>query len=263
MKKISLLFVAFLFVGVFTGCEEEDDFPFETKGATITISNPAGFFDLGDPSSTFSFDASSLGEAVTSFDVLKSLNGDTPVLHGTVTSLPTTVTVTPTQAVDGLGVSLDDLQIGDEIVFTFDNVVTPSGTYPSGASTAGAVSCLSALAGTYDFSTVDHFCGAGPATGQATWSEVGPGLYEIDDWAYGSYQECYGGPAQSWGALQLSDVCNTLSILGTDNYGDTWSFSSVTVDGANLTLGWTNTYGELGSTTLTRTDGTEWPPLTN
>jgi len=261
MKRILLMLVALLFVGVFTGCEEEDEFPFQTQGATIAISNAVGFFDLTDPSSTFSFDASSLGEAVTSFDVLKSLNGDTPVLHGTVTSLPATVSVTSTQAVDGLGVSVDDLQIGDEIIFTFDNVVTGSGTYPSGASTAGAVSCLSALAGTYDFSTVNYFCSGDALTGQATWTEVGPGLYEIDDWAYGTYQACYGGPAGGWGTLQLSDLCNTLTILGLDPFDDTWSFSSITANGADLVLEWTNTYGELGATTLTRTDGTEWPPL--
>ncbi len=261
MKKISLLLVALFFVSIFTGCEEEDTFPFETKGATVAIANAAGFFDLGDLSNTFSFDASSLGENVSSFDILKSYNGGTPVFHATVNSLPTTISITPAEAVDGLGISTDDLQIGDEIIFSFDNVVTASGTYPSGASVAAAVSCLSSLAGTYDFSTVDHFCAAGPETGQATWTEVGPGTYEIDDWAYGTYQTCYGGSAASWGTLQLSDVCNQLSILGDDNYGDTWSFSSIDVDGANLTLAWTNTYGESGTTTLTRTDGTEWPPL--
>jgi len=262
MKKISLLLVALFFVGVFTGCEEEDTFPFDTKGATVALSNAAGFFDLTNLSSTFSFDASSLGENVSSFEVLKSYNGGTPVLHGTVASLPTTVTITPAQAVQGLGITVDDLQIGDEITFSFDNVVTSSGTYPSSASVTASVSCLSALAGTYDYTT-EAWCGGDAVTGQATWTEVGPGTYEIDDWSYGSYPACYGGfMAASWGGLQLVDVCNQISITGLDNYSETWSFPSITVDGADLTLSWMNTYmNEAGTTTLTRTDGTEWPPL--
>ena len=257
------MLVALFFVSLFTGCEEEDTFPFETKGATVAISNSAGFFDLGDLSSTFSFDASSLGEAVTSFDVLKSYNGGTPVFHATVNSLPTTLAITPAEAVDGLGITTDDLAIGDAITFSFDNVVTASGTYPSSASVSGAVSCLSALAGTYDYATTETWCGsAATITGQTTWTEVGPGTYEIDDWSYGSYPDCYGGfVASSWATLQISDVCNQVTVLGLDNYGDTWTLSGFSVDGADFTYSWGNTYGESGTTTLTRTDGTEWPPL--
>jgi hypothetical protein len=40
-----------------------------------------------------------------------------------------------------------------------------------------------------------------------------------------------------------------------------YSFNEVLVDGSNLTLGWTNDYGEGGSTVITRTDGTSWPAL--
>jgi len=123
--------------------------------------------------------------------------------------------------------------------------------------------CPSELAGTYDYSTANYFCEGEPITGQATWTKVEQGLYEIDDWAYGTYPKCYNGfEAASWGALQLMDVCNQLSINGLDNYGETWSFSSVSVNGADLTISWQNTYeNEAGTTTLTRTDGTDWPPL--
>ncbi len=261
MKKISLLLVALLFVGVFTGCEEEDTFPFDTQGAVISLSNIAGFFDKTDPSSVYSFDVSTLGEGVSSFDVLKSYNGGSPVTHTTISQVPATVSVTLAEALNGLGITENDLEIGDQITFSFGNVQTGSGAYDSATSTNAGVACSSVLAGTYDFSTSDYFCAGDPVTGQATWTEVGPGLYEIDDWAYGSYQACYGGPAGSWGMLQLKDVCNQITIEGTDNYGDSWSFSGVTVDGSNLTLEWTNTYGELGTTVLTRTDGTVWPEL--
>lgn len=121
--------------------------------------------------------------------------------------------------------------------------------------------CPSNLAGTYDFSTANYFCEGDAVTGQVTWTEVGAGLYEIDDWAYGSYQECYGGPAANWGTLQFTDVCNEITIIGADNYGDSWMFTEVSASGANLTLTWLNTYDETGVTTLTRTDGTQWPSL--
>jgi len=262
MKKISLFaMLALLCVTIFMSCEEEDTFPFETKGATIAATN-VGFFNFYEiNTTTFDFNVSSLGEAISSVNVMKSYNGGTPVLHGTITQTPVAVSITAAQAVEGLGISVDDLQLGDEIVFTFEDVQTGSGTYPSATSATAKIACLSPLAGTHSYTTSDYFCAGDAVTGEVTWAEVGAGVYEIDDWAYGSYQACYGGPAQSWGTLQLSDVCNQLTILGVDNYGDTWSFSSITVDGANLTLGWTNTYGEIGTTIITRTDGAEWPPL--
>jgi len=262
MKKISLfMLVTLLFVGVFTGCEEEDTFPFETTGGVIEFTNVTGFYDRNDLNSSFEFNLSSLGESVSSFDLLKSHNGDTPVVHTTISQVPTTVNVILGEALDGMGITASDLEVGDEIIFSIGNVQTASGAYDSANSASAGVACSSALAGTYDFSTSDYFCEGDAVTGQTTWTEAGPGLYTIDDWAYGSYQACYGGPAASWGMLQLKDVCNEITIEGEDNYGDTWSFSSVTVDGADLTLIWTNTYGEIGTSTLTRTDGTEWPEL--
>lgn len=255
------MLVALLFVGVFTSCEEEDTFPFDTTGAVIEFTNVNGFYDRNDLNSSFGFDLSSLGESVSSFDILKSHNGGSPVFHTTISQVPTTVNITLEQALNDLGITASDLEVGDEVTFSIGNVQTTSGAYDSANSASAGVACSSALAGTYDFSTSDYFCAGDAVTGQAIWTEVGPGLYEIDDWAYGSYQACYGGPAASWGTLQLKDVCNQITIEGSDNYGDSWSFSSVTVDGADLILAWTNTYGEAATSTLTRTDGTAWPEL--
>lgn len=255
------MFVVLLLVSVFTSCEEEDTFPFETKGGVIEFSNIAGFYDPNNLSSSFEFYLSSLGESVSSFDLLKSHNGSSPVSHSTISQVPMTLNITLEEALNGLGITADDLEVGDEIIYSIANVKTGSGVYDSANSTAAGVSCESSLEGTYDFSTANYFCAGDAVTGQATWTEVGPGLYEIDDWAYGSYQACYGDPAASWGTLQLKDVCNQITIEGTDNYDDSWSFSSVTVDGADLILAWTNSYGEAATSTLTRTDGTAWPPL--
>lgn len=262
MKNKSLILITLMLLSVaFTGCEEDIDLPVEDKGAVISLSNVVGFFDKTDDASVFSFDAGTLGEAVTSFDILKSYNGGDAVLHSSGNT-PSSISITLAEALNGLGVAIDDLAIGDAITFSFDNLATPSGAYPSGVTVNAGVACASLLAGTYDYST-EPWCGGDPVTGQATWTEVGPGAYEVDDWAYGAYPACYGGfMAASWGELQLVDVCNQLSISGLDNYSETWSFSSITVDGSNLILSWMNTYmDEAGTTTITRTDGTEWPPL--
>jgi len=261
MKNQSLILIVLMLLAVgFMGCDEEQDLPFDAQGAVISLANVAGFFDKTDPSSVFSFDANTIGEAVSSFDILKSYNGSDPVLHSSGNS-PSTISITLAEALEGLNVSIDDLSIGDEITFSFDNLQTSSGAFKSGTATTAGVACASALAGTYDYTT-EGWCGE-TSTGQATWTEVGPGTYEIDDWSYGSYPACYGGfMAASWGELQLVDVCNQISINGLDNYSETWTFPSITVDGADLTLSWRNTYmDEAGTTTLTRTDGTEWPPL--
>jgi len=260
MKKISLLLVALLFV-VFTGCEEEDTFPFDTKGATIAVSNAAGFFDLTNLSSTFSFDASSLGEAVNSFDILKSYNGGTPVFHATVNSLPTSISITPAEAVQGLGVTVDDLQIGDEITFSFDNVVTSSGSYPSGAGVAAAVSCFSALAGTHTYTTTTSGWCTETSTGSVVWSEVGPGAYAIDDFAFGTYVPCYSSANTPDGTLQVNDVCNGITITGASQWGEIYSWTISDVNGPTMVITWSNDYGEGGITTLTNGNGEDWPPL--
>lgn len=35
------------------------------------------------------------------------------------------------------------------------------------------------------------------------------------------------------------------------------------VAGSDLDLSWGNTYGEFGNVVITRTDGSDWPPLSN
>ncbi|MDX1406674.1 MAG: hypothetical protein R3330_01040, partial [Saprospiraceae bacterium] len=66
-----------------------------------------------------------------------------------------------------------------------------------------------------------------------------------------------------WGSLQLVDVCNRISVSGVDNYGDSWQFVINSISGADLNATWSNTYGEFGTVIISRTDGADWPPLSN
>jgi len=219
-----------------------------------------GFYDLGDLDNTFvAFDVNSGGDAVSNVTIMKSFSGAAgsfgPVEH-TSGSLGN-YSISINDAVSGLGITADQVEVGDSFTFT-----TTAG--PSSRSLVVNASCSSALAGTYAYSSTGYFCDdAGALTGEVTITEAAAGVYDISDWAFGTYEQCYGGAAQSWGSLQLTDLCNTINIIGADNYGDSWTYTVDGVSGADLTITWANTYGEFGTVVLSRTDGTEWPPLKN
>ncbi len=267
MKKNILnslkLIIPFLGIMVFTiSCSDIEDDDFFTEGGTVLFFQNVepGFYDLGDLNNTFvGFDVGQGGDAISNSDYMIDYSGALgshgPVSIGSSAN-PGNFTASLAEACTALGIDINGIEVGDNFNFT---AITGTARRTINIK----ASCLSTLAGEYAFSTVDHFCEAGPETGTATITEVAAGVYTFDDWAFGTYQNCYGGPAAGWGTLQLSDLCNKLSILGLDNYDDTWSYTNVEVNGADLTLSWSNTYGEFGVTTLTRGDGTDWPPLTN
>ncbi|MEO1258544.1 MAG: hypothetical protein AAFZ15_07095 [Bacteroidota bacterium] len=155
--------------------------------------------------------------------------------------------------------------------------------------------CTSVLEGTYDMSTE-----ATGATGNGTWDgnvgnavtgsvrfvQVGDGEYETYttitgndveflDASMGAYFAGWGydgGDASNQAAMpnteadqadnvRIVDACNKLSWKGSSQWGEAYEFNSVTVNGNVLVLDWINSYGEGGITTLTRTDGTDWPDL--
>ena len=129
------------------------------------------------------------------------------------------------------------------------------------------VSCPSNLAGTLDFVHSDYFCTGDPITGTTELKEVSDGVYVFDDFVFGSWVACYGGGGVAGDdpaiTLRMVDICNTISMTGTDNYGDSYEYKITNVNGPELTIDWTNTYGEFGKVVLTRQDGADWPALKN
>lgn len=91
----------------------------------------------------------------------------------------------------------------------------------------------------------------------------------LDDMSFGNFYGCYEADAQGsmpnsdpeMLTLTFVDACNVLSFRGSSQWGEVYTFTEITPDGSNLTLGWTNDYGEGGVTVITRTDGTIWPTL--
>jgi hypothetical protein len=267
MRNILKLWSLFLLGALFiVSCSKEDGTfqNLQAGGSILSFTNVVtGFYDLGDvANASIAFDMDSHGDAVSSVKIFKSYNGGASVEHAVINTTPSTVTITLTDAMDGLGITENDLAVGDKFTYTFE-ITNGSGVSKSGKSQVIPVSCNSSLAGMYDYTTTSTWCGSPTLTGTVEWTEAAAGVYEISDWAYGAYEDCYGGSAAGWGTLQLTDVCNKITQIGEDNYGDTWTFNITSVDGSDLNFTWDNTYGENGTVKLTRTDGTDWPPLVN
>jgi len=227
---------------------------------------------------------------VTSMDVvafyIKS-SGETSkgVLFTNVTTFPATFNITQEDlytAFDVLNVP-SDFEVGDQLIITTDltlsngnvvNTINDEGipNYGSNLSTppfspvqSYNVACPSDLAGTYEFSTSnigepDGGFVAGPVTGTVTFAPKGGGVYDISDGSFGGWEALY-GPGDATG-VTLIDICNQIKFGGADDFGDTYTMTNLVVTGNQISFHWENTYGEFGDTTLTRTDGTDWPPLT-
>lgn len=252
------------------GCHEApigDDFAdtqYAPEGALIVPSKiQVGFFDLADPdNSQIGFDLASKGEGVSSTEVLVSFNGQGQSAYTTLSALPATVTVSLDQVLAALGMTIDQVEVGDAVRFSF-RATTSTGVYLSNRTVRIPFSCKSDLKGEVDYVTTNHFCGSGPLTGTTMLNETGAGKYSFTNWAFGTYEECYGGTQATWGSLAMNDVCNKISVTGVDAFGDSWEVIINSVSGADLSITWSNTYGEFGTTVLTRTDGRNWPALTN
>jgi hypothetical protein len=186
------------------------------------------------------------------------------------------LTISATAALAAVGKTFADINGGDSFDFRLVATDNKGRTFTSGQSSGdisgGAyfrspffyrvnVVCPSALAGTYNYSTVG-WCGT-TATGTNTWTATTtPGRYSLDDFSMGAYDACYGaGSTLPGGTLLVTDACGKLAPIGLSRWGEVYTFNSVTVanGGTDLIIDWENDYGEGGVSTLSRTDGTFWP----
>lgn len=208
-------------------------------------------------------------------------------LASNIVSFPATLTLTRDDIYDAFNNvnNPEDFQSGDKLTITADitlkngtilKIINDDGTnnFSSNIATSDLykvfqtynVTCASYLGGTYTYSTTNvgepngDFA-AGPLTGTVTFTDKGGGVYDISDASFGGFNALYGG-GDSSKRVQLQDICNQISFKGKDQYGSTFNFTSLTVNGNKLTFHWENDYGEFGDTTLTRTDNTNWPDLT-
>lgn len=238
------------------------------------------------------------GRNVTEYSWTASYDGGTPVPFASVTAsqfgtspdgLPSaSFKWTMTEVMAALGLTANDIEGGKSFEFqatlkksdgkVFTSVNTSANLQGQPAFRAlfqirTPIICTSDLAGEFDATTK----GAGPWgctnewTGKVRFVDEGNGIYRIEamdanhpdwveDFSMGAYWVCYGdGATLPGGDLRLSDACGKLSPIGTSRWGETYWYNSVSVNGNVLVLDWENDYGEGGVTTLTRTDGKNWP----
>ncbi|UFH30901.1 hypothetical protein LNP04_13045 [Chryseobacterium sp. C-71] len=155
--------------------------------------------------------------------------------------------------------------IAKTLVFDLVSPSVKKANYNTTISLSLIFGCDSSLEGTYQYSTVNAFAPdaptnvPGPVTGNVTFTKVSDGLYQISDSSFGAFALFPGYAATSTG-VRIEDLCGKLSFKTPNQYGDTFVISNVVVNGNKLTFKWTTSYGEYGTTTLTKSDG-NWPAL--
>lgn len=154
---------------------------------------------------------------------------------------------------------------GKHAVFNLESPTLAAAGFKNEIKVLFSAVCPSNLQGAYTYSTTNYQVPGGslqttPLTGSGQLTVAAQGGYSITDAAFGVYIAMWSPPDNVPATgIRLVDTCGKLSFAGVNQYGDSWSISNVVVNGNQLTFDWASTYNEIGTTTLTRTDGTNWP----
>ncbi|MFD2035834.1 hypothetical protein ACFSKL_13610 [Belliella marina] len=187
-----------------------------------------------------------------------------------------TFSIPAMDAIEAVGLSEDDIEQGD--VFEFRLVLKDKkdrifSDHNRSSDVAGGnfydspffynvtVVCPSDLDGTFSYVTTGISAGpggnagacGGTVSGEITLTQTSPAQYSLSDASFGVFG-CAWGDTPPAGSLRLTDACGFLQFAGTDKYGDPYTITIVSNDGASLTFNWSNAYGDGGTTTLTSDD---------
>lgn len=268
-KHINISIITLIIALVFGCSTNEDDLmqPFVTGAVFPEITEvESSFFDIADVNNAYiNFTVNVNTETAESITIEKTYKGSKTEI-GTFTSVPVDINVTAEEAVADIdGISVGDLELGD--VFLFEVIVTSKTGLRTRSNVImnAPVACSSELGGSFTYSTTVTSVGDGgdiggcanPVTGEASFMEDGAGFYRVSDATFGQY-DCAWGDTPAVG-VTITDVCNTLTIGGSDQYGLIYTFFIKSNDGTNLELEWANDYDDKGVSILTRNDGKTWP----
>lgn len=205
------------------------------------------------------------------------------------------ISITIPEALTALGLTLDDITGGDFFEFrlvlrdtkgrTFTNT-NLSGDVSGGQAFRSPffyrvpVVCPSTLGGEYTLSTatpnwcsntyegkVRFVAGTTPATATTYSIFVDLDGTFVEDFSFGAYRACYGAntaPPTGGSGLRMTDACGAIAFNSSPSapWGDNFFIENITVTGPVLVLEFKTSWeSESGTATITRTDGTNWPPL--
>jgi hypothetical protein len=273
MKRKISSYIAGIFLSamILSGCGEEPWNLNDGGEILANLSAPANtvFFFQETESISYEITISEPGTAnVTSVIVNKQLfttEGNSPVSTFEISG--NTISQTEEELfadvpVDGEVLTENDLTPGDYWLFSYELVLDNGRTVEPGGRTRVTFTCPSEIGGEFSYSTsniIAEFGNAGncnqPVTGTGALESAGPGIYNLSDATFGQYG-CAWDDSPAVGVV-WTDVCNTISVSGSDSYGLVYTFNVVSNDGTNLVIDWANDYGDSGRTTLTREGG--WP----
>ncbi|WP_420320202.1 hypothetical protein [Flagellimonas sp.] len=193
------------------------------------------------------------------------------------------ISVTFAESTAALGLSDTDYDGGDQIAIrlllkltdgrTFTDVdatgnVSGGSFFSSPYTYRASLVCPSDLAGAHPYVSSNlqaangYPCPVGDVAGTVTFTDQGGGTYLVSDLGFGQYpSSCWNdGPATSAGATFV-DACNLITSGGLDQYGLTYIWVINDVTGPELSMSWSNDYGDSGDVIITREGGADWPPL--
>ena len=231
-------------------------------------------------------------------DSIFAANGSAP-MHGTVTVFSdgsfeyihdgseTTSDVFKYIVSDTLG-SIDSVEVFVSIIPVNDTPIIPSGQNFSIVenSVPGIVvgqidvedeNLQLNLAGTYPIITDNLWCGDSKvfegsmilrSTSIANEYEVdivtSDGLTTLaNDYTFGGYYTCFNYTGNTSGDLRLRHTNNTIEIIGTSSFGETYSIDSLIIDSASFIMEWSNSAGLSARSTITRQDDVQWLEIIN
>ncbi len=276
MKKILYIFCLFGMVGMFSSCGEDgldilyDEIYVEVDAATTVTGTKIYAYDrLNDGQGVPSGFLVTLAAAHQSNAVNYSFEIDpasTAIANLHYTLDATSGSIDAGTSTDELPITIldDNIAPGEELTIivnltSSDVAINPN--YESGTHIIG-VTCEGNISAAYSYTLTDVWDGSGPYTGSGVL-EGEDGEYKFSDFSFGSWTAVYGIDPPS-GALILTENCGRVSFEGADNYNETWAMEEIIASGGpEWTFRWSNTYGEFGTVTLVKDDGTDWPTFRN
>jgi len=221
--------VASILLLVFACSTNEDDLMQPYATGTVfpeIIDVTSSYFDVADVSNAYiEFMVDVDADIATSLSIEQSFNNGSKSILDTYTTFPATIKITAAEAVSKVaGLSVDDLELGDS--FLYEVIVTSKNGMRTRSNVImnAPVACNSDLGGSFTYSTTVTGVGDGgdiggcsdPVTGEAEFVEDGAGFYRVSDATFGQY-DCAWGDSPAEG-VTLTDVCNSLTVGGSDQY---------------------------------------------